>query len=351
MNYHGFEVFFLCLGNADCIFVRHYLNGVKTAVLIDGGSKGHTSVVRNFLRSLGENRINHLVCSHHHEDHAAGLIDLVQDTTLKFDQTWVHSGQLAVDGIDQNRFRIYENLMRRIMESKKIQVDLLAALRAQRIPIREPFAPDRIGPLYLVSPTREFYNAQLGLIHQDAIANALNDRYKTRDLRRLMEAVFGRAPETEDEEGELGGEPTSPENEVSTVLVLPWTDANGKAQYFLLTADSGTVALAELKEGSKKLNDILKNLDWMQIPHHGSRRNLNADLIEYFSPKIGYASAEGSIKHPSRKLVNAIKERGGKVYSTHYPPPKNEGAWVRQSCGTVPQLNTTPLPPLWDASS
>jgi hypothetical protein len=204
----------------------------------------------------------------------------------------------------------------------------------------------------LVSPTKEFYNSQLALIHQEAIASVLNSRYQARDLRALMENMFGQTPQVEEEEGELGGEPTSPENEVSTVLLMPWTQTlTNVTSFFLLTADSGTAALTLLKNQSINAGDMLKNLDWMQIPHHGSRRNLNADLIKYFSPKVGYVSAEGSNKHPSKKLVNAIKERGGRVYSTHYPPPKNEGYWIRESCGNVPQLNTIQLPPLWDAKS
>lgn len=351
MNHNGFEVFFLYLGNADSIFVRHYTQGVKTTILIDGGCKKHTPIVRNFLRFLGENVINHLVCSHHHEDHAAGLVDLVQDASLTFGKAWVHTGLLAVDGIERNRFLIYENLLRRIQESKKIQTDLVSALNNRRILIEEPFAFAQIGPFTIVSPTREFYNAQLGLIHQDAIAQALNDRYKARDLRVMMETVFGKAAETEEEEGELGGEPTSPENEISTVLLMPWTNTNNITQNFLLTADSGTAALTELKSRSQNASDMLKNLDWMQIPHHGSRRNLNSDLIDYFRPKTGFISAEGSNKHPSKKLVNAIKQNGGNVYSTHYPPEKTEGAWLRQTVGSVPELSTTPATPLWNAAS
>ncbi len=351
MNYHGFEVFFLYLGNADCIFIRYYNQGIKSTVLIDGGCKRHAPIVRDFLRSLGESTINHLICSHHHEDHAAGLVELVKDTTLVFGQAWVHTGLLAIDGIDRNRFLIYENLLRRIQESKKIQTDLLAALNARRIPIQEPFAFAEIGPIAIVSPTREFYNAQLGLIHEDAIAKALDDRYKKRDLRNLMETVFGRAAETEEEEGELGGEPTSPENEISTVLVLPWTNTTGITQKFLLTSDSGTAALSELKARSQNASDLLRNLEWMQIPHHGSRRNLNSDLINYFNPKTAFVSAEGSKKHPSTKLVNAIKQNGRTVYSTHYPPQKTEGTWLRQTVGTVPELSTTPATSLWNSAA
>jgi beta-lactamase superfamily II metal-dependent hydrolase len=348
MNYHGFEVFFLYLGNADCIFIRHFNQGVKTTLLIDGGCKKHAPIIRRFLSAQGENSINHLVCSHHHEDHAAGLVDLVQDVSLTFGKAWVHTGALAVDRVNITRFQIFEKLMHRIQESKRIQIELVSALQERNIPIEEPFAYSWIGPLQVVSPTRDFYNAQLGLIHEEAIAQALNDRYEKRDLRRLMEAVFGQPTETEEEDGELGGEPTSPENEISTILHLPWLNTTGTYQRFLLTSDSGTAALTELKNRSEAERGILKNLRWMQIPHHGSRRNLNADLINYFRPVTAFVSSVGSRKHPSARLVNAIKESNGTVYSTHYPPEKDEGTWLRQTAGTVPEMPLSPATPLWD---
>ena len=349
---HGFEIFFLYLGNADSILVRYYNQGVKTIILIDGGCKKHAPVVRKFLRDRGETLIHHLVCSHYHEDHAAGLIELVQDTSLTIGKAWVHTGTLAFDRVDRTRHQTFANLLRRIQASKETQNELVSTLRRRGILIEEPFAAPQawIGPLLIVSPTKEFYNAQLELIRQDAIANALNQRYQKRDLQAMMEAAFGSASQAEEDDGELGGEPTSPENEISTVLLFPWTGTDSITRHFLLTADAGTAALTDLKNRSEQANGILKSLRWMQIPHHGSRRNMDINLIDYFKPVTSFVSAEGSKKHPSVKLVNAIKERNGTVYSTHYPPEKTEGTWLRQSDGVVPEVATTLATPLWEAS-
>lgn len=353
MSYHGFEVFFLYLGNADSILIRHYNQGVKTVILIDGGRKKHAPLVRKLLQDLGENRIHHLVCSHHHEDHAAGLVDLVQDTTLSIDKAWLHLGDLIVDRIDRSRFQVYANLLTRAKASKEAQNQLVQALRNRRIPLDEPFAVVDIGPLLVVSPTRDFYNAQLEMMRGDELATALNERYKQRDVKSMMRALgFDKSrQEDEEDDGEIGGEPTSPENEISTVLYLPWTDDDGSQKGFLFTADAGTAALSDLKSRSENAKGILKQLTWMQVPHHGSRRNLNLDLIDYYNPKTGFVSAEGSKKHPSTKLINAFNERGSKVYSTHYPPEKEEGTWLRQIQGTVPEMKTTPATPLWEKNS
>jgi hypothetical protein len=71
----------------------------------------------------------------------------------------------------------------------------------------------------------------------------------------------------------------------------------------------------------------------MQIPHHGSRRNINEKVINYFKPRLAYVSAAGNNKHPRKKVVNAFKNEGTHVFSTHYPA-QGEHLWYY--IGTVP---------------
>jgi len=77
MSYHGLEIFFQNLGDADSIFVRHWDHGVCTNILIDGGYGQDCEQVVDFLndraRDSGDATIHHLVCSHSHDDHAGGL--------------------------------------------------------------------------------------------------------------------------------------------------------------------------------------------------------------------------------------------------------------------------------------
>lgn len=348
--YLGFEVFFLFLENADSILVRYYAPEGKTTILIDGGAKEDTPIVLNFLRSLGETRLHHVVCSHPHLDHGGGLVDLVKDRSLSIEVGWLHAGDLLIDRLNMSKYSTYSNLLKRTQASKQTQQELIAAFAGRSIPVYEPFAFNWIGPLQIVSPTPEFYNAQMERIRRDDIVEMLNERYKRRDSRVMLESIFGKEPEAPlvEETEELGGEPTSPANEVSTVLYLPFTQRDGTKKHFLLTADAGTEALGQVVQASSQSNHLLYQLSWMQLPHHGSRRNLNAPLINYFSPRTAFVSAEGSKKHPSVKLVNAVKSVGGAVYSTHYKPPKTKGTWLRQTCGTVPPLNVSPAIPLWN---
>ena len=360
MNYHGYEIYFQTLGNADSIFVRCHTQGVKTNVLIDGGRKTHADAVRSFLRGRGESEIHHLVCSHHHADHAGGLIQLVEDKTLTIHRAWVNTAEIMADRADLGAYaaRGYGKLVETLRASKQTQTELIGAINKRGITLSVPWSGQAIGPLIVLSPTPDFYQQQLDKIKQESLAKALNDRYLRKQLKDMFEVTFGnqvlygkQASEDEEESGELGADPTSPENEVATVLCLPWTTADNTKRYDLLTADAGTEALKSIMTISEAGNHFLKGLSWMQLPHHGSRRNLTEAILDYFKPKVSFVSAEGGPKHPSKQLINAVNVRNGEVYSTHYPDKAEaKGSWLRHHHGTVPDVGTVPATPLWKAN-
>lgn len=78
------DVFFLDVGQGDCTFIR---TPSGRTILIDGGGRPErpdfdsvgTRIVEPFLRSRGVNRIDLLVLTHPHDDHAQGLISVARD--------------------------------------------------------------------------------------------------------------------------------------------------------------------------------------------------------------------------------------------------------------------------------
>ena len=140
------------------------------------------------------------------------------------------------------------------------------------------------------------------------------------DSAKQLEGALHRRSQESDEQtlilestNELGGGTTTPMNEVSTVITLPNKTKNGEDIY-LFTGDAGPEALDQV---ISRYGEGLKSIKWLDVPHHGSRRGIRQDQIDHFSPKICYVSGKGGPKHPSVKLVNALK-KSGSVYSTHY---------------------------------
>src|SRR6267143_353499 len=80
----------LNLGNADSILVTKWAAGNPSRILIDGGNASDAEKVLGFLKSAGIKRLDHIVCSHPHDDHAAGLIGIVSSKEVDFGQMWMH---------------------------------------------------------------------------------------------------------------------------------------------------------------------------------------------------------------------------------------------------------------------
>jgi len=338
--YNGFEIDMLSLGNADCFLATHWLNGTATRVLIDGGDACYASTVLAFLKERGVSYLDHIVCSHPHDDHGAGLIEVVSSKNIRLGQAWMH---LPWNHVDMSNLSTALNestatakkVVKIINESIETASSLYDAFVARGVEPTEPFKGQQIAFLTVCSPTQEFYESLLcDFTDYEKLAQFESD-LASHDRSILLEEIF-----EESAVGGLGGAPTEPENNSSTIL---GTISDGGK--FLFTSDAGVEALTMAKEAYD-----LSNLRWMQIPHHGSRRNVTEELIEYFKPKTAYVSASGTKKHPRRAVVNAFKNVGATVYSTHWPLPNGSNKW--HHIGNVPDRSDYSATfPLYDTAA
>ncbi len=331
MSFNGLEIDMLSLKNADCILVSRWDNGSVQRILIDGGEQSSWPTVRSFLSKNSITRLDHVVCSHSHDDHAAGLVELLKDRAFTIDRLWTH---LHINHIDYDsvisQARRYSKLKEAkiITESLRTHISLVQAALERKIPISQPFTGENIGCLTVCGPSPEYY--------RDIMSQFCSESYyssKNTMAAQILELLEERVDESSD--SLLDSPVTDPLNNTSTILA---TKINGDVYVF--TADAGAEALAAALCAYE-----IAPCKWMQIPHHGSRRNITQGLIEEFSPKSAFVSAEGSQKHPRRAVVNAFKNAGAKVYSTHYP----NGGHLRQHGGTIPErAGYFAATPLWE---
>lgn len=110
---------------------------------------------------------------------------------------------------------------------------------------------------------------------------------------------------------------------MGALVLLQLTNSAG--QRYLLTGDAGVDSF----ESAEKNGFDMTNFFVAQLPHHGSRRNINSNWVCKLNPKQFLVSAAGNVKHPRRAVIECIKKNlkdNCKVYSTHKGGTKNHAS-------------------------
>jgi len=346
--FDGIEVDVLSLGDADCVIVTKWYEGSPIRILIDGGCGKDAGVILDFLRSRGYTYFWAILCSHLHNDHASGLIELVRSSAIAFSNGWMHDIAKHVSAETLRRASAADDGVKQVVETTK---ELAAAFASRGITPLEPFAGMSISAIHnmtVLGPSLPLYNKVIGEFTKvDAPAPALSFPIPSRPsplwnaialssptpLSALagigvpssnhLASLLGSAPLVPLagvlEESSVKKNPkTQPYNNTSVIL-----GANFNGMRFLFPADAGTEALSHV-------GPEWNHLAYMGVPHHASDGNLSQRDIERFCPQIAAISAKGDSSHPSRKIVSGLVKVGTKVASTH----KSGNLWFWS--GSVP---------------
>jgi beta-lactamase superfamily II metal-dependent hydrolase len=146
--------------------------------------------------------------------------------------------------------------------------------------------------------------------------------------------------ETLDDTGE-----TTPRNNTSVITQLA---VDGRR--LLFTGDAGIPALHAALDYAELSYLTSEPLDFLDVPHHGSRRNLGPTILDRLLSGQGGVTAvvsasKSAPKHPSPKITNALMRRGCEVYTT-----EDGQKWYH--IGDVPARGwgvAQPVPPLDEA--
>jgi len=330
----GFEIDFLPVGDGekggDAIALRYgKLDGTRSeqvVVVIDGGTKeSGENLVNHIQEYYKTDQINLVISTHPDADHSSGLTVVLEN--LKVDNLWMHRpwehAQDIKDAFKNGKIT-GKGLKESIKKSLENAYELEAIAKRKKIPIFEPFSDfsKKDSQLIILGPGEEFYENLLPNFRETPEPKesaAWPEKFVTvaKEVIRWIAETWGMETLADPEEGE-----TSAENNTSTILLLP---LNGKK--FLFTSDAGTEALNNAIDKAESLGIDLREVGFLQIPHHGSKHNIGPTILnriigekikEKKHLKTAYVSApkNGDPKHPSRKVVNAFIRRGAKVYAT-----------------------------------
>jgi beta-lactamase superfamily II metal-dependent hydrolase len=288
---------------------------------VDGGfTDTGQKVVDHIQEHYGRDYfINHMVLSHADNDHATGLVEVMKKMTVKhlwMNRPWLYAAQ-TIQHFHQGY--TVEGLVKKMREMHPYLVDLENEAAKQGTKIHDVFQGDKIGSFTVLAPSRERY------------IRLIPDLGKTPTRMTeggLLGGVFGdalrKARDVLDERWDVetlsnNPDPTTASNETS---VVQYAELEG--QRLLLTADVGPEGLGEAADYAATLG--LKYPHMMQIPHHGSRRNVTPAIIDrWIGGRVNQGVVVGSAicsvgdgkdEYPRGQVSNAFLRRGYPVYVT-----------------------------------
>jgi len=332
----SFEIDFLDVEttkSGDAIAMRYTIDAVTQIHVVDGGYVDTGTSLSAHIKKHYDNPnfIDRVIVTHPDGDHVNGLRTILED--FEVGELWMLRPWNYVDEL-LPRFARYsnaDNLKARLKEIYPYIATLEEMALAKGIEIVPPFQGLYIGPFVVLAPTKARY---LDLIvESDKTPESVADEQRTfaetaaDALDALVAKVVTVVNMVRASWGEeaFSAESTSAENEMSVVQY-----ANIAGKKILLTGDAGREALTEAADYAEQTVVVLPGIDRIQVPHHGSRRNVSTEILDrWLGPRLEQqpaagqgsftaiiSSAKADKDHPRKAVVRAFIHRGANVVTT-----------------------------------
>lgn len=315
-------------------------DGNYTVGVFDGGISTYGVTLKNHLNTYyfnGEDdkTIDFVICSHPHQDHAAGLTEILENFNVKalyMNLPWSYRDELY-DKVNDARITP-ESLEKRLKEKYNYITELEKITIEKDIPVYTALEGTKISDkLTILSPSKDFY-LQL-LVESDKTPLEQKNSILESTLNFAKE-IINKLKETWSSEQLREGESTEPDNETSTVVLGEMDE-----EKFLLTGDVGIRGLQNAIDYANSINMPIKdNVTIYEIPHHGGRHNVSPSILNQLlgdivaeneeTEKQSYVCSGKNSDHPLQMVVNAFKRRGVKVY-------KASGSTICHHRGNMPK--------------
>lgn len=335
------EIEFLPVGTGskpgDAIVIRYGEPHAYELMIVDGGTLDSGEALVNHIQTFFPGHgVSHVVLTHPDADHASGLRTVLEQlhvSNLWLHVPWLHAA--ATRPYFQNKNWTDERLSAAIRKEYDIVGSIFDTASARGLRIFEPFAGAAIGPFTVLSPHRAIYDLLLPQFDRtpapdqpaiEARGCWLQKQQPPSPLGALFERAVAKVqkwvPESWTAERLRDGGMTSASNESSVVLYGAFE--HGRV---LLTGDAGIWALSLAAHHAEQNELTLQQFDFVQVPHHGSRRNVGPTILNRL---IGPIQPQGAGRrfnafisaprdddtHPRKMVVNAFMRRGASVVAT-----------------------------------
>lgn len=247
-NSNVLQVIACDVGQGDGFLIVHR----KYQILIDGGANRKILKCLDKYLPFWDRNIELVILTHPQEDHYRGLIDL-------FERYQIQNFILPQINSSNESFGVLKNRVREEGSS------VIFAQSGQQV---------RVGLIYLdiLWPDMQFFSRNLEEIENFGNESKIENLYETK---------------------------IDP-NDFSIVI-----EAKYKNFDMLFTGDINPQIISQLLESSK-----IGDIEYLKVPHHGSRNGLTKDLLDATKPEIAVISVgkNNSHGHPHREILQLLDE-------------------------------------------
>jgi beta-lactamase superfamily II metal-dependent hydrolase len=283
------EVEFLAVGDGsrpgDAIIVRYGDPTAYQLMVVDGGTSNcGESLIAHLKKHFGPFvAIEHVVLTHSDADHASGLREVLREIPVA--HVWLHIPWLLSEyaiHLFQHKGWTKDKLAAAIKKEYDIVAEIVDLAIARGCQLHYPLQGEQIGPLVVLSPSSTQYLYLLPQFDKTPepdqqlidTAGRWIGKPSSNPLLALLEKAATKVqnwvPESWAGERLRDGGVASASNESSVVLYANFEEG----RRILLTGDAGPQALSWAAAYAKANGYPLQSFSFVQIPHHGSRRNV-----------------------------------------------------------------------------
>lgn len=305
-----YEVDFLAVGEkqgdkcGDAIALRFRATEADpwVQVVVDAGFKADgESLVEHVNAYYDQGRLDLAILTHPDEDHINGMGEVLHG--LSVERLWLHrigahgGGSLdAADAIEE----------------------LISIAQERGTEVYEVFAGEQAfdGALTILGPDEDYYD-QLVAEQVEGVSLAEAGRKAAVAAGR---SIWDRIAGALSDETPFLEKEVTPRNNSSMITLLTVDERR-----LLLTGDAGVPAIERAWDFAED-RGLAGELRFVQVPHHGSRRNASSACLNRLIGPPGQAQASRTAyvsvspgcthEHPSGRVINAYERRGCEVHAT-----------------------------------
>jgi beta-lactamase superfamily II metal-dependent hydrolase len=336
-----FRIEMLPAGHGDSLLIAYGSAQSPSYILIDGGpyyfyankSKNEIGKRQTLARRLTElarsgARLELMVVSHIDGDHIEALVKWIGSypDTLQMNDLWFNGRQHLEPGwlgVPEGEFLAKLIDQHQLPWNRAFQGGPVAA------------RPDRLVEavlaggmkIMILSPTPE----KLIMLRTEWDKVLAEEKLDTDDPQQILERLaqnkrlqpeagsagwLGAAVDVEEKaEAEFDEDDTAANG--SSIAFLAEYEDEGAQKSVLFTGDAHPNTLAKsIRQLLRKRGLSTLALDAIKIPHHGSKNNLNRELLELLECRRYFISTNGSyFNHPDQEAIARILKYGTAVYS------------------------------------